>query len=246
MFDHVSIRVTDREASERFYGTGTFLLAEAGCLDGHRATTSWWLSPLFGPPYTNLQASLTYGAATFELGVLYSPFYHFVAGIFPNNDTNNIPTGLRYTDVSRWNAFLAAARPFESSTLLRDTDAITCGQGPTGAFDDHLADVTVPVLYVGAGGGFGRAGLYSLTLLGSKDVTTHLVSFFGPDKAAFDFGHVDLFYARQADQLVWKPIYDWLNEHPPGQAEPATGQEIARSAACRVTSERHAGIACQR
>lgn len=169
-------------------------------------------SPLFGRSYTNLQASLSYGATP---GGGVTPFYHFVAGLFPDNNFAKIPTGLRYTTVSRWNAFLAAARPFESSTLLRDTDAITCSQRPTGAFDDHLADVTVPVLYVGAGGGFGRAGLYSLTLLGSKDITTHIVSFFSPHKAAFDFGHVDLFYARRAQQLVWRPIYHWLAQHSP-------------------------------
>jgi hypothetical protein len=207
---------TESDIEDGIYGYDESTVAQLGTLaqdDPHGG------SPLFGSPYTNLQASLTYGAATFELGALYSPFYHFVAGIFPDNDTSNIPTGLRYTDVSRWNAFLGAARPFESSTLLRDTEAITCSKGPTGAFDDHLADVTVPVLYVGAGGGFGRAGLDSLTLLGSKDITTHIVSFFPPDKAAFDFGHVDLFYARQAQQLVWRPIYDWLAQHPPQQAK---------------------------
>jgi hypothetical protein len=173
-------------------------------------------SPLFGAPYTNLQASLTYGAAAFELGGLLTPYYHYVGGVFPDENINNIPTGLVYTDVSRWNSFLESASPFETSTLIRDTYAISCTPGPTGPFDDHLRDITVPVLYVGAGGGFGRYGLYSLTLLGSRDVSSHIVSFYPPAQAAFDFGHVDLFYARDAHALVWTAIYNWLVAHAPG------------------------------
>src|SRR5215472_6838129 len=74
--------------------------------------------PFFGRPLTNLQAALEAGAALFVLfGPSYAPEYHFVAGTFPNNDVNQVPTGLQYTDVSRWIKFVRAASLYMPSLM---------------------------------------------------------------------------------------------------------------------------------
>src|SRR5882757_1078413 len=69
LIDHVggdvSLPVRDLIARTRARGTpiasacaGTFLLAEAGVLDGLRATTTWWLSPAFRARYPQIQLEL--------------------------------------------------------------------------------------------------------------------------------------------------------------------------------------------
>ena len=172
------------------------------------------VSPIFGPPYTNLDASLTVGAAYYQLNPpnTYAEFYHFVGGTFPDGNIWGIPNGLVYTSIPEWNNFLVSASHFEAVRMIYDTYTISCGAVST-PFDNHLSDITVPVLYVGAGGGFGSNGLYTLTFLGSQDVSSLIVSFYPPEQAAFDFGHVDLFHAQHADDLVWSPIYQWLSQH---------------------------------
>ena len=72
----------------------------------------------------------------------------------------------------------------------------------------------MPVLYVGAGGGFGSYGVYSARQLGSKDVSVHLVQ--RQAEAAnriADYGHADLFLASDAETAVWEPIYKWMKKH---------------------------------
>lgn len=67
-------------------------------------------------------------------------------------------------------------------------------------FDDHLAKVRVPVLELGAAGGFGTKADYSTTLVGSKDVTRLVVRLLPGGQEATDFGYVDLWQARNAPQ----------------------------------------------
>jgi hypothetical protein len=58
----------------------------------------------------------------------------------------------------------------------------------------------------------GSSGLYTLTLLGSKDITQHIISFHPPERAWLDFGHADLFNANDAPDLVWSDILSWVKE----------------------------------
>ena len=71
----------------------------------------------------------------------------------------------------------------------------------------------MPVLYIGAGGGFGEYGVYTTTLLGSTDVTAHVVSLVPAEARIVDFGHADLFLANNAEALVWQPLLDWVKTH---------------------------------
>ena len=173
-------------------------------------------SILNGPPfnlpgYNNRQAGLLVGEATFLFlaGLEPTPFYHFTGGTF---DAQGKPSGLLYTNEQNLFGLEQRSSPVQPNQELADADAATCGQTNV-HFDDHLAQITVPILYIGAGGGFGEFGVYTTTLLGSKDVTVHIVHKVPADQRLADFGHADLFLAGDAQTLVWQPILDWVRAH---------------------------------
>ena len=121
----------------------------------------------------------------------------------------DLPAGLRFTREEYLCDFFQLASPFQSFREIVETDAVWCNEVDL-PFDDHLAEIAVPVLYVGAAGGFGSFGTDTLELLRSADVTTHIVQLAAPEARAIDFGHVDLMTADSDDVLVWKPILDWI------------------------------------
>jgi hypothetical protein len=163
------------------------------------------------PDLTNRQAGLLVGEATFALlgGLEPAPFYHFTGGTF---DGAGEPTGLLYSNEPDLFTFEQAAAPFQPNRELADADKATCEQDDV-AFDDHLAEITVPVLYIGAGGGFGEYGLYTTTLLGSTDLTDLIIHKVPAEQRLIDYGHADLFLANDAQTLVWQPLLSWIEGH---------------------------------
>ncbi len=171
-------------------------------------------SPYWGPPYTNLGATLSFAAAGFQGGAHpFTPWYHFAAGVFPSGDTTSDPIGLRFTDVHSWNDFLMGIGNFEPVRLQAETQHITCDDGSTRRFDGRLRNIKVPMLYVGAAGGFGTQGTYSMDRTGSGDKQTIIVRTMPRGQEMEDFGHLDLFYARHAKHYSWRQILHWLRKH---------------------------------
>lgn len=161
----------------------------------------------FYPGDTNRQAGLRAGSRLFDFippGEAPVPEYHLTGGVF---DGANRPTGLTFTEDALFLDQLAQTAPFEPTQLFVDAESILCGL-PNLPFIDDLANVTVPVLYIGADGGFGASGLHSLSLLGSTDKESLIVDL-TPDQL-HDFGHSDLFLGIDAEPLVWQPLLDWM------------------------------------
>lgn len=158
---------------------------------------------------TNQQAALLFGGATYALQVPpVIPAYHWTGAQF----SSGLPTGLKWTGMSYFFEGMTQASPYQSIGEQVDTLAMWCG-APDVPYDDHLSEVKVPVFYVGAAGGSGAYGLHSLSLLGSTDRGSLVVS--GPPgtSRAEEYGHADLFLANDAETRVWTPILDWVQRH---------------------------------
>jgi hypothetical protein len=136
------------------------------------------------------------------------PFYHTLAGQF--DPVSGLPAGLTFTrDVYLFDLL----QEFPSWWVVREffeLNALQCNELDL-PYNDHLGEVKVPVLYVGAHDGFGQDGDYSTTLLGRREVTALIVSLL-PEQP-LDFGHSDLLWADNAPTIAWGPIYNWLRNY---------------------------------
>lgn len=134
---------------------------------------------------------------------------HFIGGVF---DASGSPTGARFTDPRLWLDLAAATPPYLPVRVWLDLAGVGCNETDV-PFDDHLGEITIPIFFVGAAGGFGSSGTYTTTLTASRDVTTLLVQLLPGEERAHDFGHADLFTAGNAEEYVWRPILNWIKAH---------------------------------
>lgn len=158
----------------------------------------------FADGFTNYEFALLVGGSA-----AHPDDWHFVGVTF---DDSGIPIDLQYTDPWLWIDVLGAIPPYTPVLADIDTDKVGC-YDVVAPFDDHLGEVSLPILYVGAGGGTGKHGYYTLTLTASTDITKFTVQLHPDDERALDFGHADLFTAQNAETLVWQPLLDWLVVH---------------------------------
>lgn len=158
------------------------------------------------PALTNADVSILFGSDAPEEGNIV-PFFHQVAGSFMPPASFD----LLFTAPEVWfNSQRQGAEWLPAAPGI-GIQAVACGAVDT-PLDDHLADIRVPVLYLGAGGGVGEYGLFTLGQLGSDDITVEIVDLEPPELRFIDYGHSDLFLAADAEERAWQPILDWLQD----------------------------------
>ena len=164
----------------------------------------------FIPGLTNYQASLFVGTSTFALPNATTPIWHFVGGDFSDGNFP-FPKGLLYADPSRWIGLLASLPPYQPTLTVYEARACLCDEADV-RIDDHIGEISLPILYLGAGGAFGELGNHTASLTSSQDITNHTISL-QPENAVADFGHADLFLGTDAPDLVWSVLRQWLVNH---------------------------------
>ena len=167
------------------------------------------LSPII-PGLTNFQAGLFAGTNTYAFPNSIAPFWHFIGGDL--SSPAGIPNALLYSDPSRWFQLLMSLAPYQPQLTMYESRACPCNETNV-TIDDHLGDISVPILYLGAGGGFGALGDFTTSLTASSDITNYTVSLQPGGNRFKDYGHADLFMGTNAANLVWEKLRQWLLVH---------------------------------
>lgn len=160
-------------------------------------------SPIF-PGFTNLQAALFMGTGP----IFGDGQSHYIAGVWEND----FPIGLQYVSLEQWFDFLETATLYEPALFIQDC-GVMISDVVDSPFDDHFAEITVPILNFGAYGGLGYLAEYAFSRIGSTDVTHHIIQLMPDGQGLMDFAHIDIFIASNAEEVAWQPLLEWISAH---------------------------------
>jgi hypothetical protein len=121
-----------------------------------------------------------------------------------------LPVDFQFITIDQWLDFITATCAYEPILFERDY-SVLCAGLPS-PYAEHLGDITVPVFDIGGAGGIAPYTAATRSYLGSSDITYLYVTVGSPDPA-LDYGHIDIFTARNAPELVWQPILRWIEDH---------------------------------
>ncbi len=158
------------------------------------------IPPFDGMGVTNYQAFMIAGFSPPENPD--TPFWHYFGG--------TMEEGFLYSDPDRFVRLGVNLNPHMPLLHLYDACACACNEEDVG-IDDHLGEIRIPILYIGAEGGVGSYGVYTTSLTAAGDITHHIVSK-GVDRA-IEYGHADIWMGDEAAELVWELLAGWLDDH---------------------------------
>jgi pimeloyl-ACP methyl ester carboxylesterase len=156
----------------------------------------------FNPGLTNAQYAVYFGS---QASRFFNPWFHFVSA------PPGFPTEFTYTKTRQYFRMMTQSGTWVPLGTYADGAGLLCGK--KGELVEHLPEVTAPVMYLSAAGGFGTTGDYSTTLVGSTDVSLELIRLLDPGQELRDFAHVDLLIGTDAQTLTWQPLLAWIEAH---------------------------------
>jgi len=179
-------------------------------------------------PFTVRQLALVIQAQPWVLGAFDlefpTPWFHGNAGSYQSLPPVP-PTGLAYTDQAMAFAHMASARGVLDLGTTMDIEQANCGDRGFPAWQVDFDRIRLPILQLGAAGGIGDEG-FSTDVSGGDDtfpkaqVDTLQITDAPPGPCFFQdptygnrrcaFGHSDLMFSDEAQDLVWNPLVDWL------------------------------------
>lgn len=165
-------------------------------------------SPFAPFPLTNRQFAIFLGGGP----IFGATPIHYHAPVL----ADGLPVDFQHITIDQWLDFMENTVSFQPVRFALEWYRILCDAEDV-PWDDHLGEITVPVLDIGGVGGFAPHTAYTMSLLGSDDITQLYVSTGAPDPR-LDYGHIDLFTGANAPELIWQPVLDWIVDHTPGDS----------------------------